>query len=235
MPKPPGECWMTTRSCDVNANPGAIDISMEETVDNLPKTPTLRKKRARNKKEIKSAEEVEVGIQHVAAYERQSLNEELVKATPQTMITPAPPHQLSEPSEQDEGGNVTDNVSYHPPSGSIPDELTSGAEVGSILLPVGNLGGQRADTKKKGKKGKKVVVLQINGSVTKSNSEPTPFKMVMSEQGKRFGKDIGVDTVEEPTPTKAMAASKGKGKVCAASYLSMMESDSQPKECWCCG
>ena len=73
---------MKTQSRNTTAHPGAVDISMEETVDNLPKTPAQKKRQPKNKKEVKSAEDVEVGIQHVAAYERQSLKEELVDATP---------------------------------------------------------------------------------------------------------------------------------------------------------
>ena len=93
MPKPIAACWMKTRSHNTTAHPGAVDIIMEETVDNLPKTPAPKKRQPKNKKEVKSAEDVEVGIKRVAAYERQSLKEELVDATPQAMVTPAHPHQ----------------------------------------------------------------------------------------------------------------------------------------------
>ena len=83
--------------------------------DNIPKTPAPKKHKARNKKHIKSAEEIKAGIQCVAAYERQSLKEDLVHMTPQVVYTPAPPCDPSEPhelSEHDEGGNISDNESY---------------------------------------------------------------------------------------------------------------------------
>lgn len=205
---------MKTRPRNAAAHPGAVDISMEETANNLPKTPAP-KKRPKNKKKVKLAEDVEVGIQRVAAYERQSLKEELVDATPQAMVTPAHPCQPSESSEQDEGSNITDNVSYQPPSESSPDDLTSRVEFGSIPSLVRNATGQGENAGKKGKKGqrKKLIVIQRDGSTTESDDEPTPFKRVMSEQGKRFGKDLEVNVVEEPTPMKAAANRKGKGQV----------------------
>ena len=79
------------RSGNRNIHPGMIDISVkEERVNLLPNTPTLRKKRAKNKN-TRSAEEVEAGIQQVAAYERQSLKDILVNATPQPLVPPATP------------------------------------------------------------------------------------------------------------------------------------------------
>ena len=106
---PTTECWMATRSCNATAHPSAVDISMEEeTADNIPKTPAPKKRKARYKKNIKSAEEIEAGIQRVAAYERQSLKEELIHTTPQVVYTPAPPHDPSEPhesSERDKGAS----------------------------------------------------------------------------------------------------------------------------------
>ena len=201
-------------------------------MDNLPKTPAPKKRQPKNKKEVKSAEDVEVGIQRVAAYERQSLKEELVDATPQAMVTPAHPCQPSESSEQNEGGNITDNVSYQPPSESSPDDLTSGVEFGSLPSPLPSpvsAAGQGENAGKKGKKGqgKRLVVIQRDGSTTESDDELTPFKKVMSEQGKRFGKDVEVDVVEEPTPMKAAANRKGKGKVPVGTEVSATESNSK--------
>ena len=73
---PTTEYWMATRSHNATAHPGAVDISIEEEMaDNIPKTPAPKKHKARNKKNIKSAEEIKAGIQHVAAYKRQSLKE----------------------------------------------------------------------------------------------------------------------------------------------------------------
>ena len=68
---PTAEHWMATRSRNATVHPSAVDISMEEEmVDNIPKTPAPKKCKARNKKDIKSAEEIEAGIQCVAAYKR---------------------------------------------------------------------------------------------------------------------------------------------------------------------
>ena len=68
--------------------------------------------------------------------------------------------------------------------------------------------------KRGNKKGKKAVVFTKEESGTESDDEPTPFKKVMSEKGKRFGKDISGNTVEE-TPIKAMKRGKGKVPIAA--------------------
>ena len=111
---------MRARNADIH--PGIPDISIEEEGEGrLPKTPVQRKKRAKQNKQKKSAEEAEVGIQHVAAYERQSLNEELVNTTPQAIFTPAAHRDCSESHnlpEHDIGGNMNDNRSYKLPSDS---------------------------------------------------------------------------------------------------------------------
>ena len=104
---------------------------------------------------MKSAEEVEAGIQHVAAYKKQSLHEELVDATPQVVCTPAPPQDVSDPLElsgHEEGSNISDNASYKPFSISVGDVLMSKAEASSLPLPVGKMADQ--GNKGKGKKGK---------------------------------------------------------------------------------
>ena len=186
---------------------------------NLPKIPAPRKRKPRGKKDTKSAEEVEAGIQHVAAYEKWSLHEELIDVTPQVVYTHAPPRDVSDPLESsgcEEGSNISDNASYKPPSISVGDILMSKAEVGSLPLPVGMMADQ--GNKGKGKKGKgKVgqqggskgtnpVVLTQEDSATKSNNEePTPFKRLMSEQGRRFGKELSDNVVEESTPIKVVA------------------------------
>ena len=222
---PTTEYWMATRSHNATAHPGAVDISMEEEMaDNIPKTPAPKKHKARNKKNIKSAEEIEVGIQHVAAYKRQSLKEELVHVTPQVVYTPAPPHDPSEPhesSEHDEGGNISDNESYQPPIESVGDVSMSEAEISSPLSPVRKTVGQGMKEMKRGdKKGKKAVICTKEESGTESDDEPTPFKKVVSKKGKRFEKNISGNTVEE-TPIKAMK--KGKGKVPIAADDSVTE------------
>lgn len=229
MPAPTVQRWMATRSRNATAHPGVVDISIEETADNLPKTPAPKKRKPRSKKDIKSAEEVEAGIQRVAAYERQSLNEELVDATPQVVYTPAPPRDPSEPhesSEHDEGGNIFDNALYQPPSENVGDVLMSEAEVGSLPPPVRKAVDQgKKAGKKSGKKGKKAVVLAREESSPESDDEPTPFKKVMSEKGKRFGKDISVDAAEESTPIKAVTKGTRKVKVPIAAEDSATESD----------
>ena len=209
---------------------------MEEMVNNLPKTPALKMGQPKNKKDVKSAEDVEVGIQRVAAYERQSLKEEFVDATTQAMVTPAHPHQPSESSKQDKGSNITDNVLYQPPSESSPNDLMSGMEFGSLPSPVRNAASQGENASKKEKKGqgKRLIIIQRDRSTTKSDDEPTPFKKVMSEQGKRFGKYFEVNIVKEPTPMKVVANRKGKGKVLVRTEVSATESNGKltAKEDW---
>ena len=128
------------------------------------------------------------------------------------MHTPAP-HDPSEPhksSEHDEGGNISGNEAYQPLTESVGDVSMSKAEIGSPPSPVGKMVGQEKKEIKRGdKKGKKAVIF-TKESNTELDDEPTPFKRVMSEKGKRFGKDISGNTIEE-TPIKAMI--KGKGKV----------------------
>lgn len=223
MPAPTVARWMATRSSNTTAHPGAVDISMEEeTPDHIPKTPAQRKRRAKSKRDVKSAEEVDAGIQRVAAYERKSLNDELVNATPQVTYTPAPPRhspERHESSDQERGGNVSDNASYQPPSESVPDIVMSDADVGSLPSPVGKT---IAKGKKGAKRGKKVTIVAREESATESDSEATPFKRVMNEQGKSLGKGTAV----EPTPTKTVL--KGKGKAPAVSEDSATEADSEP-------
>ena len=63
-------------------HPGVVDISVEEQgKDLLLKTP-VPWRRSQQTKNVKSAAETEAGIKCVTAYERKSLNEELVNATP---------------------------------------------------------------------------------------------------------------------------------------------------------
>ena len=121
-------------------------------VDNLLKTPALKRRKPRSKKDIKSAKEVEAGIWCVAAYKRESLNEELVNMTPQVMYTPAPPHDPPKPcewSEHDKGSNIFDNVLYQLSSEIVGDVLKSKGEVGSLPSPVRKV----VDQRKKGCKG----------------------------------------------------------------------------------
>ena len=72
MPVPSIPCWVAVRSSNTTTHPGAVDISMEEEmVVHLPKTPGPKKRMTKTKKDAKPAEEVEAGIQHIAAYEQQ--------------------------------------------------------------------------------------------------------------------------------------------------------------------
>ena len=219
MPAPTEQCWIRTRSQNLTAHPGAVDISMEEeTAGNLPKTLAPRKWKPRGKKDTKSAEEVEAGIQHVAAYEKRSLHKELVNATPQVVYTPAHPQDVSDPLESsghEEGSNISDNASYKPPSVSVGDVLMSKAEVGSLPLPVGKMADQ--GNKGKGKKGKgkvgqqggskgtnPIVLTQEDSATESDDKEPTPFKRLMSVKGRRFGKELSDNVVEESTPIKVV-------------------------------
>ena len=187
------------RSGNGNAHPGAVDISIKEkTVDLPPNTPTLRKKRARSKK-TKSAEEVEAGIQRVATYERQSLNDKLVNATPQALVAPVAPHnptQSHDVSEEGDGGNVVDNTSYKPPSKGTDLAVTDDEVRGKCAQK------------------KHVTLREDLESVTESDREPTPFKKVM-------GKRLVSDTNPMPMP-------KGKGQALIMNEDSATESDDDP-------
>ena len=66
------------------------------------------------------------------------------------------------------------------------------------------------------RKGKNAIVLTLEDSATKPDDEPTPFKRVMSEKGKKFGKDISVNAAEESMPVKEMA--KGGEKIGVACH-----------------
>ena len=89
MPKTSLPHWMATRFGNGDAHPGMVDINVEEERVDLPQnTPSPRKKRARNKK-TKSAK---AGIQCVTTYKRQSLNDELINATPQAHVAPVAHH-----------------------------------------------------------------------------------------------------------------------------------------------
>ena len=198
MPKPSVPCWMATRSSNGNAHPGTVNISVEEkTVDLPPNTPAPRKKRAKSKK-TKSAEEVEAGIQRVATYERQSLNDELVNTTPHALVAPTAPHNPTQPcevSEEEDGGNVVDNESYKLPLKSTDLAVTDN-ELGSIPDPV-----ERTVGEVRGKHAwrKHVTLREDLGDVTESDKELTPFKKVM---GKRLTND-----------TNRTSMPKGKGQL----------------------
>ena len=211
MPAPATTCQMAMRSRNAFAHPGVVDISIDKT-DNLPKTPAPKKRKARGKKDTKSAEEVEAGIQRVVAYERKSLNEELVDATPQVMYTPAPPQDHSDPQPLSE--HTSDNASYEPPSESVGDIVMSEAELSSLPSPVRKMVDEGGKGKKVDGKGKNTVILALEDSATEPDDELTPFKRVMSDKGKKFGKDISVNAVEESMPVKAMAKGGGENWCC---------------------
>ena len=173
---------MSTRSGNSNRHPGVVDISTEEDeVDHLPKTPAPRKTLAGNKKNVKSAKEVEASIQRVAAYERQSLIEELVNATPQPLVIPAPSHNPPDFSDEEDDGDANDNASYKPPSESTLDILMTNGEVGSLPKPVGETVGQANTACAKNQR--KGVIKQREEDLTESDDEPTPFKKMMSKRG----------------------------------------------------
>ena len=202
MPQPSIPRQMATRACNADIHPGIPDISIEEEGEGrLPKTPVQRKKRAKQNKQKKSAEEVEVGIQCVAAYERQSLNEELINATPQAISTPAAHCDHSEShnlSEHNVGGNMNDNMSYKLPSNSTVDTLmATDADIGSLPSPLAKVSPGRNTIG-----GKKATVrLTREGTLTESESEdePTLLKKVVGERWKESVKDAGTDSTEEPT------------------------------------
>lgn len=222
MCQPTTTCWMATRYGNSGAHPGAVDISDKEE-DLLPKTPTP-KKRSTKAKNKKLGTELEAGLKHVATYKKQSLHNELSEATPQAMYTPAAPHSPAESCEasDEEGGNILDNASYKPPSKSVADVLMNDVEVGSLPSPVEKMVDKGktivGEGRKKGGVRKKVAIV-VGGSSSESESEPTPFKKLMSEKGTRFRKEA---FVKELTPIKMVP--KGKG----TNNNSPTESDDEP-------
>ena len=112
----------------------------------------------------------------------------------------------------------------------------SEAEVGSLPSPVGKMADQ--GNKGKGKKGKgkagqqggskgtNPVVLAQQDSATKSDDkEPTPIKRLMSKQGRRFGKELSDDVVEESTPIKVVAKRAKIARIPVLVENSVTESD----------
>ena len=155
---------------------------MQLTVDLLPKTRAPRKRQAKNKNATKSAEEVEAGIHHVAACKRQSLNKELVNASPQPHVTPAIPHNPSEThdfSEEEDSGSMADNASHKLPSESTLDVPMTDGNIGSLPDPMGEPACQVKKTvvqaKKKGDQMKQAVKPREEG-LTELDNELTPFK-----------------------------------------------------------
>ena len=198
-----------------NRHPGIVDISIEEDeVDCLLKTPAPRKTLARNKKNVKSAEEVKASIQQVAAYERQSLIEELVNATPQPLVIPAPSYNPPDFSDEEDDSNANDNASYKPPSESTLDVLMTNGEVGSLPKPMGETVGQaNAACAKNQRKG---VVKWREEDLTELDDEPTPFKKMMGKRG------MSVNSNEQTL------VSKGKGQSLVVHEDSVTESDGEP-------
>ena len=123
-------------------HPGVVDISVEEKGKGLlPKTP-VPQRGSQKTKNAKSATETEAGIKRITAYERKSLNKELVNVTPQGIVTPVAPHQPSESSDftesdKDEGGNIEDNILYKPHSNTTPNTLMTDTAISSPPSPVG--------------------------------------------------------------------------------------------------
>lgn len=222
MRQPTTTHWMATRYGNSRAHPGAIDISNKEE-DLLPKTPAPKKmsSKAKNKK---LGTELEAGLERVATYEKQSLHNELSEATPQATYTPTAPHSPAESREasNEEGGKISDNASYKPPSESVTDVLMSDVEVGSLPSPVAKMVDKGktivGEGRKKGGVRKKVAIV-VGGNSTELESEPTPFKKLMSKKGTKFRKEV---FVEELTPIKMVP--KGKG----TNNNSPTESDDEP-------
>ena len=189
------------RSCNTVAHPGVVDISVKEVGDDhIPKTPLPQKKmtRPRQTKNLKSAEEIEAGIQQVLAYKKQSLNNKLTNATPHGIFTPTAPCRPSkhgDSSEHDEGGNINDNMLYKLGSESTPDTLMTDTGVGSLPSLVVNVSPGR-----KMIEGKKATVRFREGIPTESEDKLTPFKKVIAGQWGRSIEDTAcTDSVEEPT------------------------------------
>ena len=139
------------------------------------------------------------------------------------MYTPAPPHDPSKPHESSEhegGSNITANMYYQPLSESAGDVLMSEAEIGSLPSPLGKTVSEGKKELKRG--GKKAIVFAKEESGTEPDDELTPFKNVMSEKGKRFGKDVSINAVEE-MPIKVMM--KWKEKVPVRAGNSATEDD----------
>ena len=93
----------------------------------------------RETKNLKSAEEIEAGIQWVATYKKQHLNDELVNATPETIFTPAAPckpSELGESSEHGEGGDTNDKMLYKLHPQSTPHTFITEAEVEALPSPM---------------------------------------------------------------------------------------------------
>ena len=123
-------------------HPGVVDISVEEKGEDLLLKTPVPQRRSQQTKNAKSAAEMEAGIKHITVYERKSLNEELINATPQGIITPVAPCQPSESSDltesdKDESGNIEDNASYKPCSNTTPNTLMTDAVVSSPASLVG--------------------------------------------------------------------------------------------------
>ena len=205
-------------------HPGTVDISMdEERMDLLPKTPAPRKRRARNQKNTKSVEEVEAGIKHVAAYEKQSLNEEFLNTTLQPLVTSAATGNHPEThdlSKDENGGDAADNASYKPPSESTLEVIMTDGGIGSLPDPVGEMVGKEKRTaghvRRKDDQRKHVVKVREEESPTELDDKPTPFKKVMGMKGKVFVKD-----------TEQTTMPKGKGRALVISEDSITESDDE--------
>ena len=177
------------RSGNRNIHLGMINISInEERVDLLPNTPTLRKKGAKNKN-MRSAEEVKAGIQWVTTYKRQSLKDKLINVTPQPLVPPATPWNSIEThdvSDEEDGGDIMDNVSYKPPSESTLSVPITNCDFGSLPDPVEKMvdGGNKKHAQRKCG----VMSRDSEESVTESDGKSTPFKIVMGEKGKGLEK-----------------------------------------------
>ena len=161
---------------------GVVDISVEEKGEDLLLKTPVPQRRSQQTKNVKSAAEMEAGIKCVAAYERKSLNEELVNVTPQGIVTPVAPCQPSESSDltesdEDEGGNIEDNVLYKPRSDTTPNTLMTDAAVSSPPSPVGKAS---LRWKKIGKK--KVTVRFREKTLNGSEDKMMLFKKVMDRK-----------------------------------------------------
>ena len=88
---------------------------------------------------MKSSKDVKASIQWVATYERQSLHNKLTNATPWPLVCPATPWNSTkscEVSDNEDGGDMMDNVSYKPPSESTLGVPITDCDLGFLPDPV---------------------------------------------------------------------------------------------------
>ena len=95
-------------------------------------------------------------------------------------MPPATPQHSHEVSDEEDGGDMMDNVSYKLPSESILDISIMDCDLISLPYPVEKTvnGANRKCAQKKHN-------MTSREDVEESLTEPTPFKKVIDERGKR--------------------------------------------------